>query len=108
MIAEPDLFSKPEPPEPFVRKDPKQPIIVDKSRHEIRDDQIREGLLLCGAPKKILQIARRSKNAIVAWTSELGWVVYAENEMTEQRAFYFVECLDDPTLSYRCMSGIEP
>lgn len=103
-----DLFTKREPEKPLVRTDPKMPIIVDMDRDVIEERHVLEWPRLCGAPKKILTIMRRSKNPVVAWTPDIGWCVYAVNEMTEQRAFYFREDVDDPGLSVRCMKGEEP
>jgi hypothetical protein len=102
-----DLFSTPEP-KPIVRSNPKMPILRDEEDDEILPENIFDENRMAGAPKKINFIARHSKGAIVAWTPAIGWCVYAENKMLEQRAFYFREDVDDPGLSFRCMSGIEP
>lgn len=105
-MKERDLFSKNEPPKPLVREKNK-PIVVDKDRDEIEERQVYGDDRVSSLPKKIREIKRRSKNAVVAWTPLIGWCVYAENEMLEQRAFYFREDVDDPTLSERCMRGTE-
>lgn len=59
-------------------------------------------------PRKVRLIAQRKQGAKVAWTPRTGFVVFAMSvNDPSRRVFGFREDKHDPTLSYRCMVGLD-
>lgn len=93
------------PDKVLAQRKPGTPIVRGIEKDLIEEQQIYDEKKY--RPKKVGVCERTHKEALVAWTAKTGWIVYVQNNTVGERAFWFYEAIDDPTLSYREMKGLD-